>query len=52
MKVLTGRDARPLNAVHVETINSEPALSSVYKDVLVAAGFVEGYRRLTYAARP
>jgi len=52
VKVLTGRDARPLNAVHVETINSEPALSSVYKDVLVAAGFVEGYRRLTYAARP
>ena len=52
VKVLTGRDARPLSAVHVETINGEPALSSVYKDVLVAAGFVEGYRRLTYAARP
>ena len=28
-------DARPLSAVHVETINGEPALSSVYKDVLV-----------------
>ena len=52
VKVLTGRDARPLSAVHVETINGEPALSSEYKNVLVAAGFVEGYRRLTYAARP
>ena len=51
VKVLTGRDARPLSAVHVETINSEPALSSAYKDALVAAGFVEGYRRLTWAAR-
>ena len=51
VKVLTGRDARPLNAVHVETINGEPALSSAYKGALAAAGFVEGYRRLTYAAR-
>ncbi|MGA2639596.1 MAG: DEAD/DEAH box helicase [Spirochaetia bacterium] len=50
--VLTGRDARPLSAVHVETINGEPALSSPYKQRLLEAGFVEGYRRLTYVGRP
>jgi ATP-dependent Lhr-like helicase len=52
VKVLTGRDARPMNAVHVETINGEPSLSSPYKPRLLDAGFVEDYRRLTFAARP
>jgi ATP-dependent Lhr-like helicase len=52
IKNLTGRDARPMSAVHVETINGEPALSSPYKNCLLAAGFVEGYRRLSYAGRP
>jgi hypothetical protein len=52
VKVLTGRDARPMNAVHVETINGEPSLSSPYKPRLLEAGFVEDYRRLTFAARP
>jgi len=52
VKTLTGRDARPMNAVHVETINSEPALSSPFKNRLLEAGFVEDYRRLSFAARP
>jgi ATP-dependent Lhr-like helicase len=46
VKVLTGRDARPMSAVHVESINGEPALSSPYKSRLIEAGFVEGYRGL------
>jgi hypothetical protein len=52
VKILTGRDARPMSAVHVETINGEPAPSSPYKNRLIEAGFVEDYRRLTFAARP
>jgi len=52
VKVLTARDARPMSAVHVETINDEPALASPYKGALLEAGFVEDYRRLTYQARP
>jgi ATP-dependent Lhr-like helicase len=52
VKILTGRDARPMSAVHVETINGVPALSSDYKGRLLEAGFVEGYRRLSYEARP
>jgi hypothetical protein len=36
----------------VETINSEPALSSPFKNRLLEAGFVEDYRRLSFAARP
>jgi ATP-dependent Lhr-like helicase len=52
LKILTGRDARPMSAVHVETINGEPAPSSPYKNRLIEAGFVEDYRRLTFAARP
>ena len=52
VRVLTGRDARPLTAVHVEIINGEAAPSSPYKPRLLEAGFVEDFRRLTYAARP
>jgi ATP-dependent Lhr-like helicase len=52
VKVLTSRDVRPMSAVHVETINGEPALASPYREPLVAAGFVQGYRRLSFAARP
>ncbi len=52
VKVLTGRDARPMNAVHVETINGEPAPSSPYKGRFLEAGFTEDFKRLTYAARP
>ena len=52
VKVLTGRDARPMTSFRVETINGEPAPSSPYKGRLLEAGFVEEYRRLTYAARP
>jgi len=52
VKVLTGRDARPMSAIHVERINAEPALSSPYKARLLEAGFVEDYRRLSYAASP
>jgi ATP-dependent Lhr-like helicase len=51
VKVLTARDARPMSAVHVETINDQPALASPYKGALLEAGFVEDYRRLTYQAR-
>jgi ATP-dependent Lhr-like helicase len=52
VKVLTGRDARPMTSFRVETINGEPAPASPYKGRLLEAGFVEEYRRLTYAARP
>ncbi|MGA2977393.1 MAG: DEAD/DEAH box helicase [Spirochaetia bacterium] len=52
MKVLTGREQRPMSAVHVETINGEPVGASPYARRLLACGFVEDYRRLTYRARP
>jgi len=52
IRALTGRDARPMTSVHVETINGEPAPSSPYKARLLEAGFVEDFRRLTYAPRP
>jgi ATP-dependent Lhr-like helicase len=52
MRILTSRDARPMSAVHVETINGEPALSSPYKNRFIEAGFIEDYRRLSYVARP
>jgi len=32
--------------------DGEPALSSPYKSRMLEAGFAEGYRRLSYAARP
>jgi ATP-dependent Lhr-like helicase len=51
MKSLTTRDVRPASAVHVEVVNGEPALSSPYKSRFLEAGFVEDYRRLTYASR-
>jgi ATP-dependent Lhr-like helicase len=51
VKVLTGREWRPMSAVRVETINKEPAGMSPYKDRLIEFGFVEDYRRLTYRAR-
>jgi len=50
--VLTGRDVRPMNAVHVQAINGEPALASAYKGRFLEAGFTEEYQRLTFAARP
>ncbi|HET6450940.1 MAG TPA: ATP-dependent helicase, partial [Spirochaetia bacterium] len=52
VRVLTGRDARAMTAVHVQTINGEPALASAWKGPLLAAGFVEEYQRLTFVARP
>jgi ATP-dependent Lhr-like helicase len=52
VKVLTGRDARPMSSIHVESINGEPSPASPYKGRLIEAGFVEDYNRLTYAARP
>ena len=52
IRTLTGRDARPLASLHVETINGEPAPSSPYKERFLQAGFVEDFRRLTFAARP
>ena len=52
VRVLTGRDARPMTSFRVETINGEPAPASPYKGRLLEAGFVEEYRRLSYAARP
>ena len=50
LKVLTGREQRPMNAVHVERINGEPALQSPYKGRLIECGFAEDYRRLTFRA--
>jgi ATP-dependent Lhr-like helicase len=51
VKVLTGREWRPMSAVRVERINGEPALTSPYRSALAAFGFVEDYRRLVYRAR-
>ena len=51
VKVLTGREWRPMNAVRVETINDVPVGNSPYKERLIEFGFVEDYRRLTYRAR-
>jgi ATP-dependent Lhr-like helicase len=51
VKVLTGRERRPLASVRVERINGEPAGTSPYKVRLVEFGFVEDYRRLTYRAK-
>lgn len=48
VKVLTGREASPLAAVRVETVNGEPAIRSPYAPALLAFGFVADYRRLTY----
>ncbi len=45
---LVNRDARPLSAVHVETINGEPAGASPYKGLLISFGFKEDFKRLTY----
>jgi ATP-dependent Lhr-like helicase len=50
VKVLTGREQRPMGAVHVERINGQPALQSPFKDRLVECGFAEDYRRLTWRA--
>ncbi len=49
-RTMTGREQRPLSAVHVETINGVPAGSSPYRSRLVAFGFMEEYRRLTLRA--
>ena len=51
IKVLTGREWRPMSAVRVERINGEPAVGSPYRPVLAAFGFVDDYRRLVYRAR-
>jgi ATP-dependent Lhr-like helicase len=51
VKVLTGREWRPMSAVRVETINDMPVGNSPYKKRLIEFGFVEDYRRLTYRAR-
>jgi ATP-dependent Lhr-like helicase len=48
IRVLASRDARPMPAVHVETINGEPAAASSYKDALISFGFTEDFKRLTY----
>ncbi len=50
VKVLTGREWRPMSAVRVETINDMPVGSSPYKERLIEFGFVEDYRRLTFRA--
>jgi ATP-dependent Lhr-like helicase len=46
-RVLTGRDVRPLPAVHVETINGGPAQVSPYKPALLSFGFMEDFKRLS-----
>src|SRR5208283_4805256 len=51
VKVLTGREWRPMSAIRVETINDVPVGNSPYKERLIQFGFVEDYRRLTYRAR-
>jgi ATP-dependent Lhr-like helicase len=51
VKVLTGREWRPMSAVRVETVNDVPVGGSPYKDRLIEFGFVEDYRRLTFRAR-
>jgi ATP-dependent Lhr-like helicase len=51
VKVLTGREWRPMSAVRVETVNDVPVGESPYRERLLECGFVEDYRRLTYRAR-
>lgn len=51
VKALTGRDQRPLPAVHVLSVNGQPAGRSPYRQALMDAGFVDDYKRLTYRAR-
>jgi ATP-dependent Lhr-like helicase len=46
-RVMVDRDVRPLSAVHVETINGEPAPRSPYAKSLLTFGFQEDYKRLT-----
>jgi ATP-dependent Lhr-like helicase len=52
VREITGREQRAPGAVHVETINGEPACDSSYRGRLVELGFVEEYRRLTFRAQP
>ena len=51
MESLTGREQRPMNAVHVESINGMPAGESPFRDRLVEFGFTVDYRRLTWRAK-
>jgi ATP-dependent Lhr-like helicase len=47
VRALTGREAAPMSAVHVETVNGEPAACSPYAPAMLAFGFVADYKRLT-----
>jgi ATP-dependent Lhr-like helicase len=49
-RVLTGREQRPMNALHVETVNGEAPGTSPYRGVLLTFGFVEEFRRFTLRA--
>ncbi len=51
VKTLTGRDQRPLQAVHVVNVNGQPVGRSPYRQALMDAGFVDDYKRLTFRAR-
>jgi ATP-dependent Lhr-like helicase len=48
LRVLSGRDVRPLTAIHVERINGEGASESLYSKALLAFGFTADFRRLTF----
>jgi ATP-dependent Lhr-like helicase len=47
----TGREQRPMSAVHVESINGVPAAESPYRERLIDFGFGAGYRDLTWRAK-
>ena len=51
METLTSREQRPMNAVHVESINDLPAGESPYRARLIDFGFESDYRRLTWRAK-
>ncbi len=51
VKTLTSRDQGPVPAVHVLTVNGEPVGTSPYRERLLACGFEDDYRRLTWRAR-
>jgi ATP-dependent Lhr-like helicase len=50
LRVLAGRDVQPLPAVHVERVNGAAPSTSPYREPLLAFGFTEDFRRLTYRA--
>jgi ATP-dependent Lhr-like helicase len=48
VRALVGRESSPMSALHVDTVNGEPAARSPYAPALLGWGFAADYRRLTF----